>query len=60
MAGSGRGSEEEVLCRAGKDEEIEECPSKFDKEDIFCALVQPHLDYCCCLAGVLTRFETQT
>ena len=48
MAGPGRSSEEEVLYRACKVEEIEECPSKFNKKKkkIFCALVQPHLDYC--------------
>ena len=58
MAGPGRGSEEEVLCRASKVEEIEECPSKFDKEDILCTCVAAPRLPLCCLAGMLIRVET--
>ena len=61
MTGPGRGSEEEVVCRACKVEEIEECPSKFDKDkDISCTRAATPTLLLCCLAGVLIRVETQT
>ena len=60
MTGPGRGSEEKVLCRACKVEEIEECPSKFDKEDILCTRAAAPRLLLCCFAGVLIRVETQT